>query len=67
MAAVSKGLKHLFSTSVKSCGDLLAGGNGAPGLVERFTEFQHRGARRGLVAMHEDHGITEVALVKGAR
>lgn len=67
MAAVSKSLKHLFSTSVKPCGDLLAGGDGASGLVERFAQLQHGGARRGLVAMHEDHSVAEVALVKGAR
>ena len=67
MTAVSKGLKHLFSTSIKASRNLLAGGNGAPGLVERFAQLQHGGARRGLVAMHEDHGVTEVALVKGAR
>ena len=67
MTAVSEGLEDLFSTSVKSSGNLLAGRNGAPGLVERFAQLQHSGARRGLVAMHEDHGVAEVALVKGAR
>jgi hypothetical protein len=44
MAAVSKGLKDLFSSPVKSSGDLLAGGNGAPGFVQRLTQLEYRSA-----------------------